>query len=82
MSRFDFTAPGELFCSRSISMRSRVTYKRFASAAEAVRFAIEELPAEILRSTTLEVAERRLRGDEIRQVYQDPGYPLARKAAA
>jgi hypothetical protein len=82
MNRFDFAAPGELFCSRSISMRSRVTYKRFPSAAKAIQFAIEELPADVLRSTTLEVSEQRLRGDEIRQLYQDPAYPLARRAAA
>lgn len=82
MSRFDYSAPGELFCSRSISMRSRVTYKRFESAAKAIKFAIEELPGDILRSATLEVSEVRLRGDEIRQLYQHPDYPLARKAAA
>ncbi len=82
MARFDYSAPSELFCSRSISMRSRVTYKRFDSAAKAIRFAMEELPPEILRSSTLEVSEVRLREDEIRELYQRADYPLARKDAA
>ncbi len=82
MDRFDFAAPGELFCARSISQRSRITYKRFDSAAKAIKFAVEELTADALRSTTIEVSEVRLRGDEIVKLYQDPGYPLARKAVA
>jgi hypothetical protein len=81
VNRFDFSAPGELFCARSISQRSRVTYKRFDTAAKAIRFAVEELPADILRSTTLEVSEARLSGDAIRNLYLDPSYPLKRKAA-
>jgi hypothetical protein len=71
-----------LFCARSISMRSRVTYKRFDSAAKAIKFAVEELSADGLRAATLEVAEVRLRGDDITRLYQHPDYPLARKVAA
>ena len=82
MDRFDFAAPCELFCARSVSLRSRVTYKRFDSLAQAVRFAVEDLPADIRRSTTIEVSEVRLRGDEILQLYENDAYPLARKVAA
>ena len=81
MTPFDYAAPGELFSARSISMRSRVTYKRFDSAAKAIRFAVEEMPADTLRSTTLEVDEVRMRGEEIRELYQHPDYPLRRKPA-
>jgi hypothetical protein len=82
MTRFDYSAPGELFSARSVSMRSRVTYKRFDSAAKAIRFAVEVLSADVLRATTLEVSEVRVRGDDIRLLYQHPDYPLRRKAAA
>ena len=37
MSHFDYAAPAELFSTRSISRKSRVTYRRFPSAAEALR---------------------------------------------
>ncbi len=82
MDRFDFAAPCELFCARSVSLRSRVTYKRFGALSEAVRFAVEDLPADIRRSTTIEVSEVRLRGDEILALYESAGYPLKRKAKA
>jgi hypothetical protein len=82
MVHFDYAAPCELFSTRSISMRSRVTYKRFDSAAKAIRFAVEELSADSLRATTLEVSEVRLRGDQITELYRHPDYPLRRKPSA
>ena len=80
--RFDFAAPGELFCARSVSRRSRVTYRRFDTAALAIQFAVEELSADNLRAATLEVAEVRLGGDEITALYQGDDFPLTRRVAA
>jgi hypothetical protein len=82
MSRFDYAAPGELFCTRSVSRKSRVTYRRFDTAAEAVRFAVEELSDDVLRATTVEADEVRVKGDEIRELYQNANYPLTRKVVA
>lgn len=78
---FDFGAPGELFCARGLGYQPRLTYKRFDSAAKAIQFAMEVLPSKDLRAATLEVAEIRMRGEEIRLLYQSAGYPLVRKAA-
>jgi hypothetical protein len=41
---FDYNAPPELFLSKR-TKSSRTKYRRFATAAEAVRYAIEDLPA-------------------------------------
>ena len=50
-------------------------------AADAIRFAIEELPPELLSGTFLEVEEERFGHDGIRLLYDDAAYPLARRAA-
>ena len=79
--KFDFQAPAELFTSKSIRVRSRaVKYMRFNHAADAVRFAIEKLPTEVLLGAYLEVNEKRYDSREIRRLYDRPGYPLPRLA--
>jgi hypothetical protein len=61
--------------------RSGVTYRRFASGAEAVRFAIEELPAQHLLASVLVVNDDRYEGAAIKDLYTSPDYPLARASA-
>jgi len=60
LADFDFNAPAELYPSRSRRTRGPVAYKRFDSAAEALRFAVEELPEGGLNGATLEVNEARV----------------------
>jgi hypothetical protein len=76
MTMIDFTASAELFPARSWKARSRgISYKRFDDAAEAVRFAIEELPPECLLGTYLEVEEERFDSHGIRRLYDSADFP-------
>jgi len=78
LNGFDYNATAELFLSRSRAAKSRPKYKRFDTAAEAVRFVIESLPAAVLPGTYLLVEGERFAVDEIRYLYDGAGYPLPR----
>lgn len=80
MSTFDYDAEAELFpgIGRS-SRRQPVGYRRFAKAAEALRFAIEELAPEALAGAALEVGDQRFDSRGIRRLYESSDYPLVRR---
>ena len=79
MATVNYNAEAELFPPRRRSFsRGPVGYKRFKSAAEAIRFAMEELPSELLLGAHLEVDEDRFDGSAIRQLYESEAYPLKR----
>jgi hypothetical protein len=90
-STFDYSTVAELFPDRSEAglfpakhrrrRREPVGYGRFARAADAIRFAIEELPLELRPDACLEVDEAIFDHDDILRLYQSPAYPLVRRAA-
>ena len=83
MSEFNYNTEAELFPSkRRLSRRHSVGYRKFARAAEAIRFAVEELPADFLPGTHLLVDEERFVGAKIRDLYESTDYPLPRRVAA
>jgi hypothetical protein len=82
LNDFDYNAPAELFPSRSRGGRSRSRYMRFDTAAEGLRFVIEELPAAAALGAYLVIDEARFGLEEMRNLYESAGYPLTRCTTA
>jgi Arc/MetJ-type ribon-helix-helix transcriptional regulator len=79
MSKFDYSAPAELFPSRNRKFEQVIKYRRFDNAAEAIRFAIEELPQPLLLGAYIEIAESRLDHQRIRALYDSADFPQKKK---
>ena len=78
---FNSTVEAELFPAPTARhKRSSVRYKRFSNAADAVRFAVEELPPELLLGAFLEIDGDRYGGEDIRRLYDSNDFPLSRRA--
>ena len=91
MAAFNYNTVAELFPTRSEAKlfpsprrgrrpASPVGYGRFARAADAIRFAMEELPPELLPGACLEVDEEIFDRDDILRLYESDEYPLVRRA--
>ena len=90
MAGFDYSAAAELLATGAAEIsprRGRRSRKptgcgRFASAADAIRFAIEELQPNLRPAANLKVGGERFDGDSIRRLYESAEYPLARRAVS
>ena len=79
VTAFDYSAPAELYASSSKTGKRPMRYKRFKTASAAIRYAVEELPPELLLGSALEVNDERFDGPGIRALYDSARYPLRRR---
>jgi len=80
---FDYTAVAELFPTSALSRRSMQRSgfsRRFDTAAEAIRYAMEDLEPTLLEGSFLEVGESLFNGVGIQNLYARDTYPLERRA--
>lgn len=80
MAKFDYNASADLYPARSRVGHRPIGYRRFETAAQAICYAVEEMPSQFLDGTVLEIESERIDGAGIRQLYSSNEYPLARKA--
>ena len=59
--------------------RQPLSYRCFATAAEAIRFAVEEFPAMRTLGAWMQVGEERFDSEEIHRLYESDDYPLGRR---
>ena len=72
---FNYDALAELFLSRN-KQRGRQKYRRFATVVEAIRYAVEDLPALRSLGAWLQVGDERFNSDEIERSHESSHYPL------
>jgi hypothetical protein len=82
LNKFDYDLPAELFPVRNRKFTAKMKYQRFDRAADAIRFAIEELPAPVLLGAVIEVDDHRLGHRDILDLYNSADYPLPRSQIA
>jgi hypothetical protein len=75
MPPFDYNAPAELFLAKRTKSR-RENYRRFATAAEAIRYAVETLRTPKSFGAWLQVGDERFNSTEIQRLYEGADYPL------
>jgi hypothetical protein len=79
---FNYNDGAELyFAGSGARARRRIGYRRFARAAAAIQFAIEQLPPATLQGAFLEVGEERFGAADILLLYEHADFPLRRRAA-
>lgn len=80
MPTINYDALAEFYLPKGRRHRNApLTYKRFERAAEAVRYALEELPPDQLVGAFLEIEDDRFDGKGIRALYESEDYPLPRR---
>lgn len=78
---FSYDTAAELFpAAIRKKKRTGFAYRRFNTAAEAVRFAMEDLPTDLLNGAYLQVDEARFDQNGIRALYEHGDFPLERRA--
>lgn len=79
LEEFDYSGSAELFALKR-KKYGPVTYRRFETAAEAIRYAVEDLSRPLLEGTVIETGAERLDARTIRELYCGARYPLKRAA--
>jgi hypothetical protein len=80
MADFDYTAPADLLAGTRPGRGAPLSYRHFDSAAQAIRYAVEKLPPQVLVATVLEVDEDRYSAKQIQALYDNPHYPLPKRS--
>jgi hypothetical protein len=71
----DYYAPAELFLAKR-TKNGRANYLRFTTAAEAIRYAVEDLRTPKAFGAWLEVGDERINSTEIQCLYEAEDFPL------
>lgn len=75
----DFHARAELYLGSDWHTAAAQGARSFATAAQAIRFALEEAAPVSLRGAKLLIGDASFERDELAELYRSPDFPLPRK---
>jgi len=78
---FDYGLPAELFMRKPKVRPQWPSYRRFATAAEAIRFAVEDFRDINRLGAWMWVGNKHFDTEQIRRLYQNGDFPLRRRNA-
>lgn len=79
MTSIDFHARAELYLGSDWQAAAAQGPKTFRTAAQAIRFALEEAAPVSLHGARLRIGARTYSNDELSWLYRSPDYPFPRK---
>lgn len=75
---FDYTVPAQLYYPVRAGKWAPLSFDRFETSAEAIKYAVEQLTPVMLHGAVLEIEEDRFGSGDIRQLYEAQSFPLDR----
>jgi hypothetical protein len=80
MAEVKYNSPGGIYVYKKQTMGGGkgLSYRRFKTGAEAIRFAMEDVPKSALGTCTLETDGQRFDAKDLRKLYESSLYPLPR----
>ena len=79
MTQTEYSAPAELFLGRDTQTAFAQGARQFRTAAQAIRFALEEAAPVSLHGALLRIGTRAYRDQELAGLYRSADFPLPRK---
>jgi len=82
MTNFDYNTRAELYLGSNHRAAAEQGPRAFRTAAQAIRFALEEAAPVSLRGAGLRVGNQYYSGEQLPLLYRSAGFPLPRKRQA
>ena len=79
MTHLNYQAPAELYLGSDQQTAFAQGPRSFRTAAQAIRFAIEEAAPVSLRGARLVIGTESFSGDDLLRLHRSPDFPLPRK---
>lgn len=79
MTEFDYATKAGLYHQLRMGRSAPMSFRRFETSAEAIKYAVEELSPVMFHGAVLETEDDRFESKQIRLLYENAAFPLERR---